>query len=104
MADDVHLRIVAEHRLANVIRLLRQPHAVDFAAGAGDFAGHAAAAGGIGENPIRAAAVAFRAELADVLADLVHGILLRSQLIGLPFGLRITEVRLRRIAGFGRGV
>src|SRR5207244_1494661 len=74
---------------------LRQADSIDFAAGPSDFTGHAAAAGGIGKDPVGTAAVAFLSELTDVLLDLVCGELLAGELIGLALGLGISIIRRR---------
>ena len=58
MTNDMHLWIVAENGLAYVIGFFGQSHGVDFPAGAGDFSGISAAAGGIGKEPVASTACA----------------------------------------------
>src|SRR2546430_9261658 len=96
MTDDVDLGIIAEHRLAHVISFFGQTRAVDLAAGARDFAGDAAAACRIGENPVRAATMVRLSEFGYELRDLVHGVLLGRELICLAFGFGVSEVRRRK--------
>lgn len=55
MADDEYLRIVAEHRLADVVSFLGETHAIDFTACARHFRGNTSAAGGIGKDPVSTA-------------------------------------------------
>ena len=97
VADDVNLRVGAEHRLADVVRLLGQSHAVDFAGCSRDFRGHAPAGGGIGEDPVGAAAMIGRAALFHPLLDLVHRELLAVQVVGHAPGFGISEIRRRLV-------
>src|SRR5205823_3688971 len=58
---------------------------------------NATAARRIGEDPVRATAVVRRAEFLHVLADLIHGELLGSELVRHALGLGIAEVGRRGV-------
>ena len=95
VADDVDLRVVTKHRLANVISLLRQAHAVHFTARARHFRRIATAAGGVGKNPVRAAAMVGRADFENVLRDFIRRIFFRGQDV-IRFSLRFGIAKIRR--------
>src|SRR5262249_46211757 len=91
VADDVDLRIVTEHCLANVICFLGKANTIDFSAGTGYLASDAAAAGGVGENPVGAAAMIVGADFFHPLDHLIDRELLRGELIRLPLSFRVSE-------------